>query len=62
MMGTVDKRAYSATCNQAPLVTLVSASGGTGKRTLALLAGHLGARQSRRPAILAGDRQLGARG
>ena len=62
MMGTVDKRAYSATCNQAPLVTLVSASGGTGKSTLALLAGHLVARQSIRTAILEGDLQFGDMG
>lgn len=62
MMGAVDKRAYSATCNQAPLVTLVSASGGTGKSTLALLAGHLVARQSIRTAILEGDLQFGDMG
>lgn len=47
---------------QAPLITLISASGGTGKSTLALLISYLAAARSIETALLEGDLQFGDMG
>jgi pilus assembly protein CpaE len=47
---------------QAPLITVVSASGGTGKSTIALLASFLAAGNSISTALLEGDLQFGDMG
>lgn len=54
---------YSAQrARRSPLVTLVSASGGVGKSTLALLIAHLTASHNIRTALVEGDLQFGDMG
>lgn len=48
--------------HQAPLITLVSASGGVGKSTLALLLAHLAASEGIETALVEGDLQFGDMG
>lgn len=54
---------YSAQgTRRAPLITLVSASGGVGKSTIALIIGHLTAAHGIKTAIVEGDLQFGDMG
>ncbi|MEI3376841.1 MAG: hypothetical protein V8R08_03265 [Coriobacteriales bacterium] len=54
---------YSAqSARRAPLITLVSASGGVGKSTIALIAAHLTAARGTKTAIVEGDLQFGDMG
>ena len=54
---------YSAQgSRRAPLITLVSASGGVGKSTLALVVAHITAAQGIRTALVEGDLQFGDMG
>lgn len=51
-----------ASQHRAPLITLVSASGGVGKSTLALLLAHLAASEGIETALVEGDLQFGDMG
>lgn len=52
--------AYSAqNVRRAPLVTLVSASGGVGKSTIALIIAHVTATRGIKTALVEGDLRLG---
>lgn len=62
MEAAASRTGASAARPCAPLITLVSASGGVGKSTIALLIGHLAARHSIKTAILEGDLQFGDMG
>ena len=54
---------YSAQgTRRAPLITLISASGGVGKSTIALIIGHLAAARGIKTAIVEGDLQFGDMG
>ncbi len=53
---------FGATYETAPLITVVSASGGVGKSTIALIMGHLAARAGLRTALVEGDLQFGDMG
>ena len=55
--------AYSAqNVRRAPLVTLVSASGGVGKSTIALIIAHVTAARGIKTALVEGDLQFGDMG
>lgn len=62
MRSLVSNETMRADVRTAPLITLVSASGGVGKSTLALLFSYLAARQSLRTALLEADLQFGDMG
>ena len=53
---------FSSSYERAPLVTIISASGGVGKSSISLIAGHITARAGLRTAIVEGDLQFGDMG
>lgn len=62
MNATVQTRYSAQADRRAPLITIVSASGGAGKSTLALVIGHLTAARGIKTAIVEGDLQFGDMG
>ena len=61
-MDPVQPTCSAQSARRAPLIKLVSASGGVGKSTIALIAAHLTAARGTKTAIVEGDLQFGDMG